>query len=180
MPPKKAAKKIAMKSANKHDAHKAARDARRAFEHLGRVQSIVSVAVPELDAIHALTSLADTAVRAQRYKESADLLRAAEHLSFASMVVTDGSRLSESLVEAIREEFDHLLERAGGHGDATESPAEVRKIYGRMTKNAADAMRRKAYRTALELARGAEALTHVGVVDEKILDADKPTRRLKG
>jgi hypothetical protein len=180
MAPKKAAKKAAKKAPNHHDPHKAARDARRTFEHLGRVQAIASLATSEQASVQILVAASDAAYRSELYKESADLLRAAEHLSFSAIVETGNAPKSAALVDAIEEEFNHLLERADDHGAAEDAPATIRKIYSRMTKDASSAMGRKAYRTALELARGAEALTHLEALDEKILGAGDPTKRLKG
>ena len=184
MAPKKAAKK----ALGKHDQPKAGRDARRTFEHLGRVQAIASLITEDRASIQVLISMADAAFRSNHHKQSADLLRAAEHLSFASIVETDSAGISGSLLGAIQEEFDHLVERAEEHGAAKEAPAAIRTIYRRMAKDAASAMRRDAYRTALELARGAEALTHLRELhepqfqelDERLVGAGKPMKNLKG
>jgi hypothetical protein len=180
MAPKKAAKKAAKKAPGNHDPHKAGRDARRTFEHLGRVQALASLATGEQASIQLLVSTADAAYRSHQYKESADLLRAAEHLAFAAIVETDRTLIAKTLLEAIQEECDHLLERAEEHGAAEYAPAAIRKLCGRMTKDAASAMRRKAYRAALELARGAEALAHVENLDEKLLGAGELAKMLKG
>jgi hypothetical protein len=180
MPAKKAAKKAAKKGPGKHDPHKATKDARRTFEHLGRVQVIADRAVTEQASIQVLVSTADAAYRSQHYKESAELLRAAEHLSFAAIVESDSPGMSEVLVGAIQEEFDHLLERAEKHGAAAEAPASIRRIFERMAKQASSAMRRKAYRAALEFARGAEALSHIEAADQELLTAGVSPKRLRG
>lgn len=178
MAPKKAAKKAAKKAPAKHDAHKAGRDARRTFEHLGRVQALLPLTAAEQDAIALLATAADTAFRQQHYKDSADLLRAAEHLSFACIVDSpEAGQISEGPTAAIREEFEHLRERAEEHGAASEAPRLVRTIYTRMARDADSAMKKHWYRKALELARGAEALTHIHHLDDKMLTAGD-TRRL--
>jgi hypothetical protein len=80
--------------------------------------------------------------------------------------------MSEVLVGAIQEEFDHLLERAEKNGAAAEAPALIRKIFDRMAKHASSAMRRRAYRAALEFARGAEALSHIEAADQEVLNQE--------
>jgi hypothetical protein len=166
MPPKKAAKK--------HGSN-----ARKAFEHLGRVQSIASVAPAEHESLAILLLAADAAFQSHHYDESAHLLRAAEHLLFAAVVDTNPQRVSRHLVQAVQEEFDHLNERAEGRGHSKKSPPAVRRIYARMQENAGHAMQRRDYRKALELARGAEALTHLNAIDHDLLRPADAPKKLK-
>src|ERR1700761_3304891 len=104
MAPKKAAKKAAKKSAKKavggHD-HRAANDARRTFEHLGQVQALATLASDEQETIRLLTSTADAAFQAESYREAADILRAAEHLSFAAIVAVNMPVISQDMRTAI-------------------------------------------------------------------------------
>ena len=154
MAPQKAAKKSV------------AKDARRAFEHLGRVQSIATLASAEAAMLTTLVTTADTAFQSQRYEDSANLLRAAEHLAFAAIVKTKPGQISPSLVQALQEEFHHLVERTEEH--ERDSADAIERIYARMKAGAASAMRHHDYRRALELARGAEALTHIEALDYKL------------
>lgn len=153
MPPKKAAKKAKKKPAS---------DARKAFEHLGRVQSLASFARVEEATLHTLLSSADAAYQAEHFAESAHLLRATEHLLFAAVVETNVAQVSRPLLKAVEEEINHLTERAEEHGHCKEAPQAVQRIYAGMRAGADSAMRRREYRKALELARGAEALSHIG------------------
>lgn len=180
MAPKKAPRKAAKKAAAKHGPHNAGKDARRTFEHLGRVQAIASLTLREQESIALLVSMANGAFRNKRYKESADLLRAAEHLSFASIVESDANRMSVELISAIREEFEHLRERAEEHGGAGDAPKIIGAIYVRMIKDAKRAQQEGEYRKALELARGAEALTHIHHHDDKLIAVDEPQKKLRG
>jgi hypothetical protein len=158
---------------------KAGTDARKAFEHLGRVQSIASFAPAEHVPLTTLVSAADAAFRAHQYKESAHLLRAAEHLLFAAMVETAPAQISPHLLEAVAEEFDHLAERAAEHSHSEKAPHAIRRIYARMKKDAGSAMQQRNYRRALELVRGAEALTHLGPLHHSLPEPQPARKKLK-
>ena len=183
MAPKKAAKqapkKAAKKTAGKHDPHKSANDARRTFEHLGRVQVLSSLTSSESDALNLLTNTADAAFRAQQYKESADLLRAAEHLSFAVLNGNSTEIVATELKKVITEEFEHLVERSKEHALQHAVPKELRQLLARMSGDAKSAMRHGCYRAALEFARGAEALSHVHEPDSKLLAPATAQKRLQ-
>jgi hypothetical protein len=166
MPPKKAAKK-------------AGGHARKAFEHLGRVQCLAALPSAERECLPTLLSAADAAFQSHHYSKSAHLLRAAEHLLFAAVVDTNPQQLSRLLVKELQEEFDQLLERAAQHGHAEGSPQAIQRIYTRMREDAVNAMRRHDYRKALELGRGAEALTHVNAIDRVLPGPTDERRRLK-
>ena len=172
MPPKKAAKKVAKKAAKKvpakgvaHGARKATNDTRRAYEHLGRVL-VLAHQLPETER-EALQTLAHTAELAMRDEgsasDAADLLRAAEHFGFGtlSMRAEPDQSLANELLDALREEFDHLRRRAVEHGEAANAPKAILSIYKQMSKSAQTSMEERRFRAALEFARGAEALTHV-------------------
>ena len=174
MPPGKAAKKVAKKAAKKIPAKgpaKIGKDTRRAYEHLGRVQVLVERLGPEQsDAVQVLVKHAEVALRDGDSKSGADLLRAAEHLGFGTLAMQQPAdeTSSEMLLTAVREEFDHLREKAQEAGEAVEAPRAVAALYKRMAKGAAAAMRSRQFRAALEMARGAEALTQVAAATPKL------------
>jgi hypothetical protein len=162
-----------------HDPHKHAKDVRRTFEHLGRVQAIASLASAERDTVALLTSLADDAFKAQSYKNSADLLRAAEHVSFAAMHTNAKETVGEYLEEAIKDESDHLLERAEDHQAEHPIPKQLRELQARLSRDGKAALRRGEYRAALELARGAETLSHVHELATPRLHSKTPPNQLR-
>jgi Rad3-related DNA helicase len=174
MTPKKAAKK----AAGKHHPHKSAKDARRSFEHFGRVQVLSSLTSCASDALRLITTTADAAYWAQCYKESADLLRAAEHLSFAVLHNQGAERVDADLQRAILDEFEHLMERAQDHASRHVTPKELRPLLTRLSSDARSALRGGSYRAALEFARGAEALSHVSEIGSMLLPG-KPFAELK-
>ena len=179
MPPKKAAKKVAKKAPGQHDPHKAAKDARRTFEHLGRVQALSSLTSSESESLSLLMKTADGAYQTQQYKESADILRAAEHLSFAALHVEATETVAAELKKVIQEETEHLIERSVEHSSHHDIPETLLTLLARMTKDAKAAMRRGSYRSALEFARGAEALSHVHHLDLNMLPAPAAQKHLK-
>ena len=161
-PPKKAAKKVAKKAAKKSARHNDRNDLRRTYEHLGRVQVLqaaVDVA-PDLD-VKTLVALAQKELKGRQVRNAAELLRAAEHLSFAATDLR-GPSVSDPLLEAITTEFDHLTQRASEHWDReTDRHTSVSTIYKRTQKRAVKAFQLQAFRQSLELARASEALSHV-------------------
>jgi hypothetical protein len=163
---KKAAKHAAKKSAVKKSAAKKSanpgKDTLRAYEHLGRVQALASVAGADGETAKTLASYAEQALRAGEAKDAAELLRAAEHHLFGTLAKTQAAdeSLSPSLLQAVRDEFDHQTHKAAEHGACADAPRPVLSIYKSMQKDAAAALKAKRYRAALELSRGAEALTH--------------------
>lgn len=178
MPPKKAAKKAAKKAPAKHDPNKAAKDTRRAFEHLGRVQALSDLTSAEKDGLRLLTQTAENVYRAQQYKESADLLRAAEHLSFASLNRNASEAVSKELEETIQEEFEHLMERSRDHSSENAVPKSLIELLAHMSHEAQAALQRGSYRAALEYARGAEALSHVHELGDRFLPSRHNPKRL--
>lgn len=176
MAPKKAPKKAPAH----HDLHKAGKDARRTYEHLGRVQALAPLATAEQDSIGILVSAADEAFRSDHFKSSADLLRAAEHLCFAALVQTGSFRISPDMIASVEEELEHLRQRAADHAADEDLPPALHKISTRMWKEMEIALRQASYGRALELARGAEALAHVRHAGPKKLDTDERPKRLRG
>lgn len=182
MAPKKAAKKVAKKAAKKvpakgagHDGKKAGKDTRRAYEHLGRVQSI-ALQLPEEQRgpLQTLLSQAEIAMRDEgKPRDAADLLRAAEHFAFGTLAMGSepDTTLAADLQDILCEEFDHLRERAAEHSEAADAAKPVLSIYKQMTRSGKTALKEKRFRAALEFARGAEALTHVSAGTPKLASA---------
>ena len=163
MPAKKAAKKVAKKASKKAAHHHTGHDLRRAYEHLGRIE-VLDRALdlgPSRD-IKSLAELAQQELAAGNGKSAADLLRAAEHLSFAGLAGKDSARISPDLKAAIAAEFSHLNDRAARHwSESTSRHAPVSALYPSLLKQAQAAFAAEQYRPALELARAAEALAHI-------------------
>ena len=165
MPAKKAAKKAAAKHASPK--HHDAKDLRRAYEHLGRVeilQGTLSAAFSK--DIHPLVTLAETELGKGHRKDAADLLRAAEHFSFAALANANSKpgKVSEELEDIVAEEVEHLTHKANEHwdeSDDSEHHASVAALFQISLKAASNALKAGRYRQALELARGLEALSHV-------------------
>lgn len=159
MPPKKAAKK----SAKHHDDQRQyAKDLRRAYEHSGRVEILRHILSGSGDEIAALVKLAQEQIADEAPNHAADLLRAAEHLSFAAILnrgVGEGEA-SLGLATAIQGEFSRLLAKAEERWEPEDAHPKIAKIYRDSLKKALIARDQGAYRQALELARAAEALAH--------------------
>ena len=177
-PPKKAAKKAAAKHAHHDDAGK---DLLRAYEHLGRVRVLHSLLEKAATKdISDLTKLAEQELASGHMKDAADLLRAAEHLSFGALNSSKAEKnVDANLVVAITKEFGHKLDRAEEHwSDGDNHHDTVGEIYSKTTERAQKAFDSTAYRQALELARGAEALAHVKVHETKQLGAGAEQHKL--
>lgn len=164
MPANKAAKKAAAKHADPK--HHEAKDLRRAYEHLGRVEILQhSLGATSAKEIHTLVTLAEKELGKGHRKDAADLLRAAEHFSFAALAAeaTSGN-VSDELKGIVAEEVDHLTERANEHwgeSDREEHHASIAPLFHTSLEAAEKALEVGSYRQALELARGSEALAHV-------------------
>lgn len=162
MPPKKAAKK----SVKHHDPKRhEAKDLRRAYEHLGRVE-ILQLALRQTHVKHVTTlaALAEQELQSGHIKDAADLLRAAEHLSFAALAGDNAkvAEVSKDLENAIAEEFEHLTLKAEEHWEHDEERhGVVAALYESSLKSSKKALQQGTYRQALELMRAAEALAHV-------------------
>jgi hypothetical protein len=162
--------------------HHAAKDLRRAFEHLGRV-SVLSSHLSSAAASQAatLTTLAQQNLFAGQDKSAADLLRACEHLAFGSLASSrKATKLNPELEAAVRAEYEHLLikatEHAHKHADSRAPDVEI--LYDAMLAAAALAYAKSAYHRAMEFARAAEALAHVrGDHTPMLEDGDEPPRK---
>lgn len=157
MAPKKAAKKTPAKKAQHSPSH----DARRAFEHMGRVQAIAPLTEAEGKAITQLVSAADAAFQAREYKAAADLLRAAEHVSFATLQKNASETIAPDLVSAVSGEAEALLKRSAEHGSKGTQDKAIAALGKRLQRDAQAALRKGCYRAAIEFARAAEALAHM-------------------
>ncbi|WP_213806607.1 hypothetical protein [Granulicella sp. dw_53] len=184
-PPKKTAKKAVKKAAGHHHGkHHEAKDLRRAYEHIGRVEVLhASLDFPALEGVDALTKLAEDELENGFNKSAAELLRASEHLSFA--VLSDdrssGGDVSTALEGAIKEQFDELLQRAKDHWEDFEKRSSVLAVlYKSSRKNAEHTLRNGAYRRALEFARAAEALSHARQDDQRKLGLGFKKLQLEG
>lgn len=161
---KKSAKKVAKKAAKKATGPlKRAQDLRRCFEHFGRVKTLLPTLAQDPETVVKMVSLAKEILQTGDAKQAADALRAAEHLAFGrlAMHADEDASLSDSLVQTFGEEYRHLLERAEERSGAGELSKPVTTLFNTMRKEATAAFRARQYRAACELARGAEALTHV-------------------
>jgi hypothetical protein len=164
-PPKKAAKKVAKKVAKHADPkHHEAKDLRRAYEHLGRIESLQrSVVGGAQTEVATLVALAQQQLKSGDAKNAAELLRAAEHLSFAGLAAErpEQTKLSGTIKTALEDEHRHLTDRAVEHWERGEHPANLAALYASSLQSSQQALRRGAYREAMEFVRAAEALAHV-------------------
>ena len=162
MPPQKAAKKSAKHHDPKHDS---AKDLRRAHEHLGRVDILQRVLQPkQADDVKSLVTLAEQELENGHRKDAADLLRAAEHFSFAALAheTAEPDEVSGDLENALSEEFEHLTMKAEEHWEHEEERHKlVATLYTGALKHSRKALERGRYRQAMELIRAAETLAHV-------------------
>lgn len=184
---KKAAKKMAKKAAKKGAKHAHGErghgnsDLRRAYEHMGRLTTLRPL-LDEEGAVRIvmLSELAQQSLEHEDMKSSAELLRAAEHISFGRIFERQMEpEVGEALQQAIDDEFEHLRRRIHDHlrresvgrGDTRETILDV------LLDEAEAAYGRESFRCALELARAAEALTHVHSVPKRI-GTERQTRNL--
>lgn len=179
---KKMAKKAAKKAAKKGGKHSPSGELRRAYEHLGRLE-VLQDALPEatVTPINALTAMARGSLQLGDTRSAADLLRACEHLAFGALAsVRRETQIGDDLQAAIDEEYEHLIERAAEHWDEQEEEpsAALASIYETTFAAAETAYAKGAFRRALELARGTEAMSHVRLQTGQ-LEAGGEVRRLK-
>ena len=157
-PPKKSAKHARPK-------HKEVKELRRAFEHMGRILSLQPslTAASRVD-VDLLVSLAEQELADGDDKNAAELLRAAEHISFATLARDHAKQpsLSPLVEEAVREEYERLAEKAAEHWDhADRRHPAVSSLYKSSLQGAKRALAAGVYRQGLELVRAAAALAQV-------------------
>ncbi len=179
---KKALKKAAKKGPKHHDEHRGGKDLRRAYEHLGRLEALqASVPGAAVTSINTLIQMARTSLRGDESRAAADLLRACEHLAFGALASTaKDAGVGDALREAIGKQYEELIERAADHWDEydVEPSGTIASIYEKAFDDAEKAYTKGAYRRALEYARAAEALSHVGDVGHALPAGDQ-IRKLK-
>jgi hypothetical protein len=165
---KKAAKKAAKKHAPHHEDHHERKDLLRSFEHMGRIDILDRFAdrikAPGSNSVtHALANLAQSELHSGRRKQAADLLRGAEHWTFATLAAecSETTQVGAELNSAITEQFEDLLSRATDHWeDGLEPSAMLAAIYDSARKAAVKAFHNAHYFQALEFSRAAEAISH--------------------
>jgi hypothetical protein len=171
MPAKKVAKKTPKKTARRSPHQLPSQDLRRAYEHLGRIDILEgAIAGVHFVQVSALATLAQQQLAAGHTRDAADLLRAAEHICFAALAPEDRQggvqMVSSDLKAAISAELNQLRQRAEDRWHDSESEEDqahetIAAIYSAALDQAELAFGRGAYRPALELARAAEALSHI-------------------
>ena len=177
MPAKKAVKPADPK-------HHEAKDLRRSYEHLGRVEVLQRALQPATSKdIHSLVGLAQQQLGKGHRKHAADLLRAAEHFSFAALVSAElkPNGASPELLESVKEEVNHLTRKANEHWDehgVDKHHAWLTALFHSSIETAMTALDSGSYRQALELARGAEALAHGSKHGPEELGSGKPKPKL--
>ena len=156
----------------KHEPHgkegKGGKDLRRAYEHLARVQVLLThrSAEPKLrTAAEHLASLVTEDLRGDHVapKLVAELARAAEHIAFAGFVAHDEKKLpwSARIEAALDDEYRKLskeaeLSKKAKHGG--ERGEAVRTLHESVASAAEAARAVRNYTKAMECARAAEAL----------------------
>jgi len=178
---KKSAKKAAKKAAKKSAKHHGGSELRRAYEHLGRLEVLQGgLPGPVITEINALTAMARGSLQQGDTRSAADLLRACEHLGFGALASGNKeTQIGDDLRDAIDGEYEHLIECAVDHWDEQEEEPTggLMEIYERTFQAAEAAYGKGAFRRALELARGAEALSHVRLADLSLGDGGTGSRR---
>lgn len=178
---KHAAKKVAGKAAKKaakKESKSPGRDMRRGYEHLYRVHALAgSLEGDTLEQVQTLAQYAQAAARASRLKSAADLMRAAEHLAFAALGTSaPDESVAKEVRDELKEELEHLLDRAADDWELQDPSRALRKIYKRARSAAKDAWKQKTYGRALEFARAADAVSHAR--SEKLKLEDGQSRDL--
>ncbi len=160
-PPKKAVKKAAPKKAATKEAGGHNQDLRRCYEHFGRTIALQPLLL-EGKSLNQVAAMAQELLRRNDFRSAADILRAGEHLCFGTLALEAAHEsISEALTRTMQSEIVALLERAEHHASEGNLSPAVKKVYTAMRKGATKAFKSEQYRAASEMARGAEALSHV-------------------
>jgi len=143
-------------------------DLRRAYEYLARIDILEgALSGASFCDVSSLVALALRALAAGRSREACDLLRTAEHISFAAQAPAGYSasaiRVCEELGEAIEAEFDLLIRRAELMREQRSSPrhGQLPDLCARTLTDAREAYAEQAFGRALELARAAALLANL-------------------
>jgi hypothetical protein len=190
-PPKKAPQKTTQKAAKKsarhhHGNYHQARDLRRAYEHMGRLEVLAKNLKPSaFGAVSSLTVLAQSEMAEGHNESAAELMRASEHLSFASLAGDGqaGGLIPTELKRSITEHFDELLRKADHHWEDHAAESSILTLlYKSSRRSAVKAFEESAYYQALEFARAAEALSHVREGAKRKLESHdrKPQLKIAG
>jgi len=144
-------------------------DLRRAYEHLARIDILEGALYgPAFCDVSALAALALNELKSGRTREAADLLCAAEHISFAAQApgsYASAIGISDELRSAIQAEFENLLRRADLFRKELSSPRHdvVPEVCARTLQMAQEAYAEELFSRALELARAADLLAEIAV-----------------
>jgi hypothetical protein len=177
---KKAAKKVSRKAD-----HGSQHDLRRAYEHLGRIDILEgALAGAHFVQVSALATLAQQHLALGHAQDAAELLCAAEHICFAALAPDERPGalplVSAELKNAIAAELNDLTRSAEARwtdpsADEDEAGEAIAAIYTAALSQSHTEFARGAFRPALELARAAEALTHV---DARFAGLEVDARRM--
>jgi hypothetical protein len=187
MAAQKASEKVAQTTVTDTDRDLNSEGARRAYEHFGRIEILEGglAGSPFVD-VSTLANLAQQQLDSGRPENAANLLRAAEHLSFAALAPKESSdlsnRISPELKAAVARELERLTRTAEDRWTDSEQAANrvvIKNIFAEALDRARQAFTRGAYRPALQLARAADALSQVAPGLPSSLPGDRElTRRL--
>jgi hypothetical protein len=187
MAAQKASEKAAHTAATDSDPELKSGDVRRAYEHFGRIEILEGgLAGSSFVDVSTLANLAQQQLDSGHPENAANLLRAAEHLSFAALAPKNSSDLSNrippELKAAVANELERLTHTAEDRWADTEQAANrvvIKNIFTEALDRARQAFTRGAYRPALQLARAAEALSQIAGGLPATLPGDRElTRRL--
>jgi hypothetical protein len=143
-------------------------DLRRAYEYFARIDILEgALSGPSFCDVSTLVALALNQLAAGRDREACDLLRTAEHISFAAQApagyASSAIRMFEELRQAIDAEFSGLIRRAELLREERSSPrhGQLPDLCARALQDAREAYAEQAFGRALELARAAALLAEL-------------------
>ena len=143
-------------------------DLRRAYEFLGRIDTLESaLSGASFCDVSTLVALALNELAAGRDHEACDLLRSAEHIGFAAQgpsgYAPSAMRMFDELRHAIEAEFSGLIRRAELLREERSSPrhGQLPDLCARTLKDAREAYAEQAFGRALELAHAAALLAEL-------------------
>jgi hypothetical protein len=144
-------------------------DLRRAYQSLARIDILEGALYgPAFCDVSTLVALALTELNAGHHREAADLLCAAEHISFAAQVphgYASAIGVSNELRRALCAEFEALVESADRFRRQPSSPRHgvLPELCTRTLQLAQEAYAEELFSRALELARATEILAEIAV-----------------
>lgn len=150
--------------------HGNAQDLLRAYELLARIDILEgSLSGPSFCDVSTLVVLALNELAAGRDRNACDLLRSAEHISFAAQAPggygSSAIRMFEELQEAIDAEFSGLIRRTDLLREERSSPrhGQLADLCARTLKDAREAYADQAFGSALEFARASALLAELAM-----------------